>query len=469
MSDDTSKRRLGRGLSALFGDEEKDYADLDKIRATKSVPLEFVEPGRHQPRQRFDAAEMAALVASVREKGVLQPILVRRHPDAANKYEIVAGERRWRASQQAQLYEIPVIIREISDSDALEISLIENLQREALAPLEEAGAYRRLMAEYNHSQSDMAKAVGKSRSHVANTLRLLELPDKVKQMLTIGEFTAGHARAMLTAEDPVAVAKAVVAKGLNVRQTESLCQRSKPRPVARAKPLADAAPEKDADTLALERNLSNLLGLRVAIQFHGSGGSITIHYKTLEQLDDVLHRLNQAPARVDTGDGGAARDVGADFGTEGDGSQAGAWHGDGAMGADIATALGDRDDPMEMPGSPSPPSPPGPSSAGRDDGGAMGQELAMATGDRSDAAGDPSGAGGVGDPAADEQTAAGDASNAAPTDGDKSPALATGRPTGAPVADGSAVGGEGTERQQASDTVTADDSSADADESPVKS
>ncbi len=462
MSDDTSKRRLGRGLSALFGDEEKDYADLDKIRATKSVPLEFVEPGRHQPRQRFDAAEMAALVASVREKGVLQPILVRRHPDAANKYEIVAGERRWRASQQARLHEIPVIIREISDSDALEISLIENLQREALAPLEEAGAYRRLMAEYNHSQSDMAKAVGKSRSHVANTMRLLELPDKVKQMLTVGEFTAGHARAMLTAEDPVAVAKAVVAKGLNVRQTESLCQRPKPRPVAGAKPVAEATPDKDADTLALERDLSNLLGLRVAIQFHGSGGSITIHYKTLEQLDDVLHRLNQAPARVDTGDGDAARDVGAGSGTEDDGAQAGAWHGDGVVGADIATALGDRDDPMETPG------PPSPSSAGRDDGGAMGQELAMATGDRSDAAGDPSGAGGVGDPAADEATAAGDVSNAAPIDGDKSPALATGRPTGAPVADGRAGGGGGTEPQHSSESATADDSSTDADESPVE-
>ena len=297
MSEDAAaKRRLGRGLSALLGDEEQDYSELDKVRATKSVPVEFVEAGRFQPRRNFDAAEMASLTASVREKGILQPILVRRHPDAANKYEIVAGERRWRAAQAAQLHKIPVIIKEFSDRDALEIALVENLQREDLGPLEEATAYQRLMSEYSHTQEDTAKAVGKSRSHVANTLRLLELDDEVKQLLDKGDLTAGHARALLKTTDQVATAKAVVAKGLNVRQTEHLCRRAKPRPAAKPGRVKEDVPQaKDADTVALERDLTNLLGLRVSIQFQGAGGSITIHYQTLEQLDDVLHRLNQTP------------------------------------------------------------------------------------------------------------------------------------------------------------------------------
>ena len=287
MSEDGAGR-LGRGLSALLGDESEDYADLDKVRESKSVPIEFLEPSEFQPRRRFNEDEMAALVASVKEKGILQPILVRRHPSAANRFEIVAGERRWRAAQQAQLIEVPVVIKELSDQDTLEIALIENIQRESLTPLEEAEGYRRLMDEFSHTQDALARTVGKSRSHVANTLRLLVLPDPVKQMVDAGDLTAGHARALISSEDPEALAQQVVKRSLNVRQTERLAQSAK----LGSKPV-QKAPQKDADTVALEDELSNLLGLRVNIRFNRGGGTLTIAYKTLEQLDDVLHRLNQ--------------------------------------------------------------------------------------------------------------------------------------------------------------------------------
>ncbi len=287
MSEDGSSR-LGRGLSALLGDEGEDYADLDKVRDSKSVPIEFLEPSEFQPRRRFNQDDMAALVSSVKEKGILQPILVRRHPTAANRFEIVAGERRWRAAQQAQLFEVPVIIKDLSDQDTLEIALIENIQRESLTPLEEAEGYRRLMDEFSHTQDALARTVGKSRSHVANTLRLLALPEAVKLMVDQGDLTAGHARALVSAEDPETLAQQIVRRGLNVRQAERLAQKAKSgdRP-------AQMAPQKDADTVALEEELSTLLGLRVNIRFSGGGGTLTIAYKTLEQLDDVLHRLNQ--------------------------------------------------------------------------------------------------------------------------------------------------------------------------------
>ena len=297
MSEDTTtKRRLGRGLSALLGGEEQGYAEPNRTSGAKSVPLELLEASRFQPRRNFSDAGMAGLVASVREKGILQPILVRRHPDDSGKYEIVAGERRWRAAQVAQLHVVPVVIKEFGDRDALEIALVENLQREDLGPLEEAAAYQRLIKEFSHVQEDTAKAVGKSRSHVANTLRLLELHDEVKLLLDRGDLTAGHARALLKCKDQVVTAKAVVAKGLNVRQTEQLCRRAKLRPGGSPDKVRDVGlGVKDADTLALERDLTNLLGLSVSIQCKGEGGSITIYYKTLEQFDDVLNRLNQGP------------------------------------------------------------------------------------------------------------------------------------------------------------------------------
>ena len=289
MTTDAEKRRnLGRGLSALLGDDNDDYASLDKLRASKQVPVELIRPSRFQPRRRFDATDMDSLVASIRAKGILQPILVRRDRDQADGYEIVAGERRWRAAQQANLYDVPVVIKELDDRDALEIALVENIQRQDLSPLEEAEGYHRLMEDFEHNQEELARVVGKSRSHIANTLRLLGLPDPVKRLLDDGKLTAGHARALLNSPDPEALARRVVARGLNVRQTERLAQQEKdPTP----RPSIDAG--KDADTRALERELSVALGLKVVITPRGTAGNLVIRYQNLEQLDDVLQRLTQ--------------------------------------------------------------------------------------------------------------------------------------------------------------------------------
>jgi len=237
----------------------------------------------------FDQTAIDDLIESVKEKGILQPILVRPWPEDPEMFEIIAGERRWRAAQAALLHDVPVIIRDLSDREALEVALIENLQRQDLSPLEEAEGYRRLMDDFSHTQEELAKTVGKSRSHVANTMRLLALPPRVKQLLDEGSLTAGHARALLTCGDPVGLAEQVVAKGLNVRQTEKLSQQGPEKTKSRKE---SSAPGKDADLLALERDLSNLLGLKVSIVLQGSGGEISVQYSTLEQLDNVLHRLS---------------------------------------------------------------------------------------------------------------------------------------------------------------------------------
>jgi ParB family chromosome partitioning protein len=288
VSEDGKRRNLGRGLSALFGEESDDIAAADRQRVGKSVPIGFLRPGRFQPRHRFDDDALRALAESIREKGVLQPLLVRR--DGANSYEIIAGERRWRAAQLAQLHEVPVIIKELDDRAALEIALVENIQRADLTVLEEAEGYRRLMAEFGHTQEALAAAVGKSRSHVANMMRLLALPEGVKQLLDSGALSAGHARALLNATDPAGMAREIVRRGLNVRQAELLAKGGR---TARQK----APVVKDADTAALERDLTNTLGLKVAISFAGGrGGAMTIQYRTLEQLDDVIRRLQHDPA-----------------------------------------------------------------------------------------------------------------------------------------------------------------------------
>ena len=291
MSDEKPARpRLGRGLSALLGDDGSDYAALDSVRESKSVPIEYLRPNRFQPRREFDEDEIAALAESIREQGILQPILVRRDSDNVNGYEIVAGERRWRAAQRARLHEVPVLIKELTDQKALEVAIVENVQRQDLNALEEAEGYQRLMREFSHTQEDLARVVGKSRSHVANTLRLLGLPDEVKTLVAKHQLSAGHARALLNAVDPVKLAHQVVARGLNVRQTEKLAQRGR-----EAKAPAAALAQKDADTIALERELASLLGLKVTITFHGSGGEVMIRYSTLEQLDDVVQRLSHPP------------------------------------------------------------------------------------------------------------------------------------------------------------------------------
>ncbi|HEY4636505.1 MAG TPA: ParB/RepB/Spo0J family partition protein [Rhodospirillales bacterium] len=306
------RRQLGRGLNALFGDEGADYAELDRVRISKPVPIEYLQPGRFQPRRRFDEAEIEGLVESIRANGILQPILVRRLPESPDKFEIVAGERRWRAAQKALLHEVPVIIKDLADGDALEIALVENLQRQDLAPLEEADAYRRLMDEFGNTQEDLARALGKSRSHIANTVRLLELPESVKNLVEEGKLSAGHARALLGAKDAEKLARQIVARGLNVRQAEVLARGDKDGGKRKA-------PAKDADTRALEAEVSNLLGLKVTINHRGAGGVVMIGYHTLEQLDDLLRRLSQ-PAPVErprrTGVEALAESRGTRFGNE---------------------------------------------------------------------------------------------------------------------------------------------------------
>ena len=304
MAGEDKRRNLGRGLSALLGENGgEDYSELDKPGISKPVPIEELHPGHLQPRRSMDEELIEDLARSVREKGILQPLLVRRLPGQADAYEIVAGERRWRAAQQAQLHEVPVIIKELTDREALEIAMVENLQRQDLSPLEEAEGYSRLMEEFSHNQKDLAHAVSKSRSHVANMLRLLDLPDPVKKMLDGGTLTAGHARALLTADDPTALAGQVAKLGLNVRQTEKLAQKKGQGKGRKTKGGRKSA-AKDADILALERDLVDLLGLKVEIRFLGKekGGTLTVHYRTVDQLDDILGRLSHG--------GGAAKPPG---------------------------------------------------------------------------------------------------------------------------------------------------------------
>ncbi|MBX6322770.1 MAG: ParB/RepB/Spo0J family partition protein [Rhodospirillaceae bacterium] len=291
MSEPATRRNLGRGLSALLGSEriESVTAAPEAARAPRAVPIETLHPGAFQPRRRFDEAEIESLAESIRANGVLQPILVRRHPRLPNAYEIVAGERRWRAAQRAGLHEVPIILRAIADAEAVELALVENIQRQDLNALEEGEGYRRLIEEFGNTQEVLARRVGKSRSHVANTLRLLGLPEPVKRMLEDGRLTAGHARALLGAKDPAAIAERVVARGLNVRQTEALVKAER----AGAKPSAPP-PAKDANTLALERELAASLGLRVVLSHGPKGGTLTLHYRTLDQLDALIARLKAA-------------------------------------------------------------------------------------------------------------------------------------------------------------------------------
>jgi ParB family transcriptional regulator, chromosome partitioning protein len=280
------KRRssLGMGLSALLGDNAPTEAEGRK--PTRTVPIEQVHPGRYQPRRVFDPEKLAGLVASIRDKGILTPLLVRPHKSIANAYELIAGERRWRAAQQAQLHDVPVVIREFSDRETLEIALVENLQREDLNPLEEAEAYARLTEEFEHTQEELAQVVGKSRSHVANMMRLLGASQKIKDFLAEGKLTAGHARALIGWDKADEVADEIVERGLNVRQVEALMAKAKnpatPRP---------AASSRDADTVALEREISGSLGLAVKLKARGNAGEVTISYKTLDQLDHLLKRL----------------------------------------------------------------------------------------------------------------------------------------------------------------------------------
>jgi ParB family chromosome partitioning protein len=276
--------RLGMGLSALIGDASPPVAPPQG--APRTLPIEALEPSPFQARTTPDPAALAELAASIQEHGILQPILVRPKPGAAGRYQILGGERRWRAAQQARLHEVPVVIRDLDDRAAMAAGLVENLQREDLNALEEAEGYARLMSEFGLKQESLGQAVGKSRSHVANTLRLLNLPPRVRELLRSGALTAGHARALLGAQDPERLAGMVVVRGLSVRQTEALAAAA-PRDPATRRP-----PRQDPDIAALERRLSEKLGLKVAIRAAGKGGQVTITYRDLDQLDGVLRLLD---------------------------------------------------------------------------------------------------------------------------------------------------------------------------------
>jgi ParB family chromosome partitioning protein len=275
------KRGLGMGLSALLGDA----SDLVAPEGVRIVPIEFLRPSALQPRRYFGEDELAALTESIRARGVMQPLLVRRVEGADEQYEIVAGERRWRAAQIAGCHELPVVVYALSDREALELALLENVQRQDLTPLEEADGYRRLIEEFGHTQEELARTLGKSRSHIANLIRLLGLPAPLRTMLDGGQLSAGHARALLGARDPAPLARQVVARGLNVRQTEALVRNE------RQSFMSSNAKPRDANTLAVERDLSAQLGLRVRLQSRGNGGTLSIAFRSLDQLDELIRRL----------------------------------------------------------------------------------------------------------------------------------------------------------------------------------
>ncbi|AQS46710.1 MULTISPECIES: ParB/RepB/Spo0J family partition protein [Thioclava] len=291
MAKEREKRGLGRGLSALMADVDLNPAETTASprRPEQYVPVEKIEPNPDQPRRDFEPAALEELAASIREKGVIQPLIVRKHPTKPDHYEIVAGERRWRASQMAKLHQLPVIIREFNDTEVLEVAIIENIQRADLNALEEALAYKQLMSRFGHTQEKLAEALSKSRSHIANLMRLLQLPEEVQGYLREGKLSAGHARAMITAEDPVGLARQAVAKTLSVRDVEKLAKKQQGGEERKARP----KPQKDADTRALEGDLSATIGMKVAIDHTSNGsGKITISYGDLEELDRLCQMLS---------------------------------------------------------------------------------------------------------------------------------------------------------------------------------
>jgi ParB family chromosome partitioning protein len=289
MNESASRNRLGRGLAALIGDMDRPVDEQAKpVVADGKAPIELVIANPNNPRRRFNDEELTELAHSIREHGIVQPVVVRPSPSVADHFEIIAGERRWRAAQKAGLANIPVLIREVDDKAALELAIIENVQRADLNAMEEAQGYQQLMDEHGYTQADLGNVIGKSRSHVANTLRLLKLPAAVGEMVTNGDLSAGHARALVNADDPMALARKIVSGNLSVRQAEALAQKGG----AEATPRGKSRPvEKDADTLALEKALSDATGLSVKINHSGSGGEMKISYKSLDQLDELCRRL----------------------------------------------------------------------------------------------------------------------------------------------------------------------------------
>jgi ParB family transcriptional regulator, chromosome partitioning protein len=289
MNEDPSRKRLGRGLAALIGEMDKPAPAAASLSADRRVAIELIVRNPRNPRRSFAEADLVDLSQSIRAHGIVQPIIVRKMPETADIYEIVAGERRWRAAQIAGLTDVPVIVRDIDDRAALEIAIVENVQRSDLNAIEEALGYQQLVDDHSYTQLDLAGIIGKSRSHVANTLRLLKLPEKVRDMLIGNQLSAGHARALIAVDDPLPLALKIVAGGLSVRQAEQLAQESMGPPPA-TKPLKQSAP-KDVDTTALEKLISDHLGMKVIISHGAGGGAMTVRYRDLEQLDELCRRL----------------------------------------------------------------------------------------------------------------------------------------------------------------------------------
>jgi ParB family chromosome partitioning protein len=289
---DEARSRLGRGLASLIGDVGGEAAHVERPRVQRKVPIEFLKPNPRNPRREFADVELGELADSIRQHGVIQPIVVRPVKGGAQeRFEIIAGERRWRASQAAGLHEVPIVPVDVSDSEALEIAIIENVQREDLNAIEEAQGYHALANEFRRSQEEIAKIVGKSRSHVANMMRLTKLPVDVQAYIALGQLSAGHARALISVPDPAAAAKRIVEEGLNVRQAEELAH-VEGVPVRKPQK-ARGGKVKDPDTVALEKRVSDALGLTVNIDHRETGGTVHIRYRDLDQLDDIVRRLDK--------------------------------------------------------------------------------------------------------------------------------------------------------------------------------
>jgi ParB family chromosome partitioning protein len=289
-----SRRRLGRGLAALLGDAAADAAPAERPRGPRKAPIEFLRPNPRNPRLSFREEDLAELTASIRQKGVIQPIVVRAIAGVADAYEIIAGERRWRAAQLAGLSDVPVVIHEADDKEALELAIIENVQRADLNAIEEAKGYERLGAEFGYSHVEIAKIIGKSRSHIANTIRLLNLPEEAKKLVSDGAISAGHARALLAVANPAAMARRIVEEGMTVRDVERLAQeQAEDAGASRRSVRSSNASAKDADARAIEKTLSDALGLRVDLRPNGEKGEVRIRYESLDQLDSICRLLSE--------------------------------------------------------------------------------------------------------------------------------------------------------------------------------
>jgi ParB family chromosome partitioning protein len=296
MPQEAIRPRLGRGLAALIGDAGDESAVMERARGgQRRVPVEFLRPNPRNPRKTFKEHDLDFLAGSIRQRGIIQPIVVR-DGGAPNAYEIIAGERRWRAAQKAGLHEVPIVVVEADDKTSLEYAIIENVQRSDLNPIEEAAGYDRLLNEFGYSHGDLGNVLGKSRSHVANTLRLLALPAAVQTLVTEGQLSAGHARALLAVKDPQTVARKIVSDGLNVRDVERIAQAEQEQQGADAGPQRRTRAHKDPDTRAVEKALEDVLGMTVAIEHKGAGGELRIKYKTLDQLDALCRRLRDSAA-----------------------------------------------------------------------------------------------------------------------------------------------------------------------------